>query len=400
VQFFEKVLISHSNREKAADFTNSSPDNESAVQRLVRLTLGHRLYPMEYSLPSYDEDWTVIRTDRNSDKLIAIDCEMVLCKDGSEALVRVCAVDRKLKVKIDEIVNPQKDIEDYRTSITGIKAEDLAEATCSLNDVQKLLKRLLSRGAVLTGHSLNNDLHALKMDYARVIDTSYIFKYDGTATRRPSLSFLCKSVLNYELREKGNPHNCLDDARAVMRLVLARLEGKTDGSVAADEEETENTNLIVHRIPADVTVEDLKTIIPGKFSLQVKGTKKGKRDTFYTAIASFENVPDVAEAFEDLEGDLEKDSSGRPQKVIRFLLKSGVSGTLCVCVSGNVPLPPKKRSGDEDGDVAPPSKKWRRDDEEEKEREMERLKEELKKKDEEIKNLGKIIAALARKQGL
>ena len=33
-----------------------------------------------------------------STEIIAIDCEMVLCEDGTEALVKVCAVDRHLKV--------------------------------------------------------------------------------------------------------------------------------------------------------------------------------------------------------------------------------------------------------------------------------------------------------------
>lgn len=36
-------------------------------------------------------------------------------------------------------------------------------------------------------------LTALKMDHARVIDTSYVFKYQGqSSNRRPSLSNLCK----------------------------------------------------------------------------------------------------------------------------------------------------------------------------------------------------------------
>lgn len=33
-----------------------------------------------------------------SKSIIAIDCEMVLCEDGSEAPVRICAVDRNLMV--------------------------------------------------------------------------------------------------------------------------------------------------------------------------------------------------------------------------------------------------------------------------------------------------------------
>lgn len=35
-----------------------------------------------------------------SDKIIAVDCEMVLCEDGTEAVVRVCAVDRNLQVYV------------------------------------------------------------------------------------------------------------------------------------------------------------------------------------------------------------------------------------------------------------------------------------------------------------
>lgn len=32
--------------------------------------------------------------------LLAVDCEMVLCEDGTEALVRACVVDRNLEVLI------------------------------------------------------------------------------------------------------------------------------------------------------------------------------------------------------------------------------------------------------------------------------------------------------------
>jgi RNA exonuclease 1 len=34
----------------------------------------------------------------SSSAMLAIDCEMVLCNDGTEAVVRVCVVDNKLKV--------------------------------------------------------------------------------------------------------------------------------------------------------------------------------------------------------------------------------------------------------------------------------------------------------------
>lgn len=38
-----------------------------------------------------------------------------------------------------------------------------------------------------------------------------------------SLKFL-QSVLGIELRKEGEPHDCVNDARAAMKLVLAKLE--------------------------------------------------------------------------------------------------------------------------------------------------------------------------------
>ena len=36
-----------------------------------------------------------------SNAMVAVDCEMVLCEDGTESLVRVCVVDRNLQVLIN-----------------------------------------------------------------------------------------------------------------------------------------------------------------------------------------------------------------------------------------------------------------------------------------------------------
>lgn len=40
-----------------------------------------------------------------------------------------------------------------------------------------------------------------------------------------------QSVLGYEIRKKGTPHNCLDDASAAMKLVLAIIERRVDNDV-------------------------------------------------------------------------------------------------------------------------------------------------------------------------
>lgn len=409
VKFLQKVLQCHSNRDEVDQLKKVSPDNETAEQKLVRLTMEHPQYPGDYCFPSHEEGWMVVKPKKKakemkSSEMIAVDCEMVLCEDGTEALVKVCAVDRNLQVKLDKVVNPNKAIADYRTEITGISAKDLDGVTHSLKDVQKLLAKLLRHGTILVGHSLNNDLQALKLDHTRVIDTSYIFRYkNGPVNKKPSLSLLCKAMLDYELRKKGEPHNCLDDACAAMKLVLAKLEGKTGDVIAEEVKVVDEAKLLIHRIPSNVASKDLMSVLSGDFTIEVKASKNAKKT--YSAFAIFKDEQQAIEAFVKLEGDLEKDTCGRPQKLVKFELESGITGSLCVCNTIAVGQS-KKRSNEEDDTPDLVKKKLRTDQILEEDsnlhlkEEIERLKGELSQRDKEISNLNKIIAALTRKQGL
>ncbi|KAL5821743.1 hypothetical protein ACOSQ3_023625 [Xanthoceras sorbifolium] len=336
LKFLAKVLQCHLNRDLVERSKEITPADESPEQRLVRLTLEHPQYPLCYIFPSHDEEWVVTNLGKKSkvmtsNTIYAVDCEMVLCEDGSEALVRVCVVNRKLEVIINELVNPQKAVADYRSEITGVSAEDLVGVTCSLAEIQKRMKKLLSHGTILAGHSLNNDLQALKLDHARVIDTSLIFKHaDGH--RRPSLNNLCKAILGYEIRKQGAPHNCVDDACAAMKLVLALIECAVDGSVTLvreDVPETERAKLFLHRIPISVPTEELHRVVPGAFTIEVKPSKKAQGEN-YCAIAIFSNPQEADQAFENVNGNQEKDSSGRPQKLVEFQSNTGKSTSLYV----------------------------------------------------------------------
>jgi len=60
----------------------------------------------------------------SSSAMLAIDCEMVLCNDGTEAVVRVCIVDDKLKV-LDYLL---------RTSMLRFM-----ELSCELMDIAVML---------------------------------------------------------------------------------------------------------------------------------------------------------------------------------------------------------------------------------------------------------------------
>ncbi|CAK9134989.1 unnamed protein product [Ilex paraguariensis] len=55
LKFFDKVMQCHSNRDASEQFNKKSSDTESPEQKLVRLTLEHPQYPLQYSLPSHEE---------------------------------------------------------------------------------------------------------------------------------------------------------------------------------------------------------------------------------------------------------------------------------------------------------------------------------------------------------
>ncbi|XVE87068.1 hypothetical protein DITRI_Ditri18aG0086600 [Diplodiscus trichospermus] len=407
LKLFDRVFRGFLNRNILEQFRKQSLDNESPEQRLVRLTLEHPQYPLDYAFPMGDEEWLVTKlpkksTMMKSNAMVAVDCEMVLCEDGTEALVRVCVVDRDLKVKLDELVNPNKAVADYRTEITGVAAGDLEGVTCSVADIQKSMKKLLSDGTILVGHSLHNDLQVLKVDHARVIDTSYIFKYEGAPIhKRPSLNNLCKSVLGYEVRNPSAAHNCLDDARAAMKLVLAKLEHGDIPLVLEYVPQAKMEKLLIHRIPIRVSREEISRVIPGNVTIEVKPFKKAQA-RHYSAFAVFNSPQEADQAFENIEGNEEKDSSGLPQKLVTFHRGKGLTASLYIRKmprdDSQCQVSSNKRTfqGEE---TSTESKKLKTDQKAEEERmvnsrqlddrlkEIERLKQELKEKDDHLNEM-------------
>lgn len=406
LNFLTKVVRCLTNRKAIARYSRELIDVESPQQRLVRLTMEHPHFSLYYCFPSYDEEWITTKLGKvskamKSNTMIAIDCEMVLCEDGSETIVKVCAVDHNLEVILDNLVNPNKAISDFRTEITGISAKDLEGVTCSLKDIQKSLKKLLSHGTILVGHSLHNDLKALKVDHARVIDTQLIFKCQNDSIRaRASLNNLCKSVLGCEVRREGDPHNCLDDACAAMKLALAKLEHGFDNAIEVELKkvpEAEGMKLLLQKIPIDVPSQELLRIFPLSSSVEIERNSR-VRGQIYSICAVFKDSSEAHEAFDNIEGTEVKDSQGRPQKRVLLKLSTGSTATLFVRKMMPKDQVSKKRSADDDTQQRKkPKMDCNQCDHVE---EIERLKEELRQKDDEISNLQKLLSALTRKHGL
>ncbi|KAL1194823.1 Small RNA degrading nuclease 1 [Cardamine amara subsp. amara] len=310
-------------------FKQESPDKDITDQRLVRLTVEHPKYSQDYSFPSDSEPgWVVSDAGLNMSKamistqMVAVDCEMVECEDGSDCLARVGAVDRNLKVILNEFVKPGKPIENYSTPITGVTDEDINKATLTLVDIQQKLRPYLSEGAILVGHSLSSDLELLKIDHPRVIDTSLVFKYPNARNvTKPSLNILSQAMLGYEVQKKGVSRDCVHDAAAAMKLALALIEKRVDTTIILPKEvvEAEKSRLFIHKIPHYVHSGDLfqvlsKEFVTNKFTSEYKFARK--LGMHYSAFATFKSSKEADKAFENVVGKQHKDSLGLSQKML------------------------------------------------------------------------------------
>lgn len=65
VKFFQKLLQCYENRDELEQLEKISPHEETTEQRLVRLTLEHPLYPLDYCFPSYEEEWRLLNIGKN-----------------------------------------------------------------------------------------------------------------------------------------------------------------------------------------------------------------------------------------------------------------------------------------------------------------------------------------------
>lgn len=163
----------------------------------------------------------------NSFPMFAVDCEMVETKDGLE-LARVSLVNEALQCVYDTLVKPENPILDYKTKYSGISEETLRDVSTTLSDVHRDLSLLLPPQCILIGHSLENDLHALKMLHPYVIDTSCLFLPSVNCTMKPGLRLLAKKLLGADIQGGENGHCSIEDASTCMKLVLKRIR---DGEV-------------------------------------------------------------------------------------------------------------------------------------------------------------------------
>ncbi|ESO06160.1 hypothetical protein HELRODRAFT_106036 [Helobdella robusta] len=167
---------------------------------------------------------TTCKPRKNDDYgVFALDCEMVYTTVGCE-LARVTVVNQDLKAVIDDLVKPDNKVVDYNSRFSGIDERDLEKVTTSLSDLQKKLLSLFNDRTILIGHSLDNDMIALKLIHGKIVDTSVVFPHKSGPPYKRALRNLSTEILKKIIQDGVNGHNSKEDADTCMELILHKVK--------------------------------------------------------------------------------------------------------------------------------------------------------------------------------
>lgn len=184
----------------------------------------HNQYPIPMLMNDHYECTNVGYAPVSDDSpIFAIDCEMCLTHARRHQLARISIVDEDLNVLLDCYVRPEEPVLDYLTCYSGVTKQHLDEATMTIQDVQLFIQHNLPADCILVGHSLNSDLHAMRICHPYVIDTSVIYNMSSHRDIKPSLKALSKFYLSTQIQQGTNGHCSIEDAQSTMSLVQLKL---------------------------------------------------------------------------------------------------------------------------------------------------------------------------------
>jgi len=228
---------------------------DSELAKKITSAIGETYNAKQLSpLISFELNYVFTLLTRHSiPHIYAIDCEMVKTTYGSE-IARVTLIrlnQRKTDISeschyttiLDMLVKPPNPIVDFVTEYSGITADLLDGVSTSLEEIQVALLGFICKEDIVVGHSLENDLHALRLSHPRVIDTAVLFRTDG---RKHALRHLSQVLLKRVIQKNSNTtgggrrgHCSIEDAAASLELAVRRakngsgfkLHSKTSGHI-------------------------------------------------------------------------------------------------------------------------------------------------------------------------
>ena len=269
-------------------------------------------------------------------QIIALDCEMCETRDpvsgqtDPRALCRISVLDVETdEVLLDSLVKPAWPVSNYRSWVNGITAEHLEPVQFTLRHAQAFLLALCSQETVVLGHSLQNDLAALRWEHGCVADPACLFSAHDSDTAVVALRDLARTIHAIDM---PTTHDSVHDARVAYQCLehYRVQDGNVEAIVRTPKPESPENHyarqLFVHRIPQQACDETqlaqmfvVHTCVkPSQVDTIEFGSNKANSGK---TLVHFSTGRHAGLAFDTLEGTPEVDASGRLQK--KVFLRNG-----------------------------------------------------------------------------
>jgi RNA exonuclease 1 len=144
----------------------------------------HQHKPRVYAYNELESHWKFVMTPLSRSKssnyhaAVAIDCEMGINKLGDSELIRLTLVDYfTTEILIDKLVYPDIEMKHFNTTYSGVTSAQLEQAKrrgdClhGREAAREAVFDFVGPSTIVIGHSVENDLKALRWIHHQVVDT-------------------------------------------------------------------------------------------------------------------------------------------------------------------------------------------------------------------------------------
>lgn len=177
-------------------------------------------------------------SEKSKHEAIVLSSHKVVISAAKDEIVLLSAIDYLTgEVLISHLVLPYEQVDDWRSSTTGITLsimDDALEKEFAVLDgwkaAREALWQLIDSDTILVGYTLRRDLDALRMIHGCGVDMAILTQRSagGSLGRRHiALENLCRELLKFELQAHGERGlDCLEMAFAIRELVLWSINNK------------------------------------------------------------------------------------------------------------------------------------------------------------------------------